>query len=111
LAGGLFIVVVALGLTVLWLGRGRLTLKRHFGRRAKAVFEGRAMELSVAMDGSNRWFQLDAVERIVPSAAEGSGKEPGRWRIFSVMNDPLPARPLGAWLSRSAGAPLVDRFR
>ncbi len=115
----------ALGLVwvAVWLARGRmewkigsgsLTLRRRFGSSVRDLFEARRLELVVTRDSDgDEWFALEALR-------EGATEPPepvvwvrriskDRRRVTAAINEPTVPRLLGAWLSRSAGVPIVDR--
>ena len=93
------------------IGSGRITLRRRFGGSLKALFEARALEISVSKDGDgDEWFQLDAVGKAEePTRAGVVTAQDTRRKILSTMHDPEDPRRLGAWLARATGVPLGDR--
>lgn len=115
-ASGLFCVAVWLrrGRMEWKIGSGSLTLRRRFGSSVKDLFEARRLELVVTRDSDgDEWVALEAVRE---GAAEPTGPvvwvqslSKDRRRVTAALNEPTVPRLLGAWLSRSAGVPLVDR--
>jgi hypothetical protein len=112
LAAGLGWMALRLGRSRLewsW-GDGRLTLRRRFGSRARELFHGSVLELTVTHDGDgDAWYDLSAVKaQTAPPSGTPPGKTPRR-RVTRSMNDPTEPRRLGLWLSRRAGVPLEDQ--
>jgi hypothetical protein len=111
----------ALGLTfgAHWLARARkewrvgpstLVLRRRYGRRVRAKFEARAVELTVSSDSDNdEWYTLEALasETADPSASANSKKQ--RRTIDRAIHDPADMQRLGRWLAVRTGLPFTDR--
>lgn len=84
------------------LGTGWLRLQRRSGRRARARFEGRSLELRARKDSDgDDWFEL------VSLGASPDGRARS-WSLLDVMNDETAPAELGGWLAREANMPMRD---
>ena len=95
------------------IGSGNLILRRRFGSSVQELFEARRLELVVTRDSDgDGWYALEAVREGAPEPGPVvwvQSQSKYRRRVTAALNEPTVPRLLGAWLSRSANVPLVDR--